>query len=332
MDNNQDALDLGIKEAVGGRKHKKPGPCPDEETLACYLENRLGEKERERIEAHLAGCLDCCDEVIALNRITRAKVGTEPIPETSVKKAMDLMGRAHFEPIEPRTTGPTLPGGKGLGQAVAISGLSRRLVGFGAALALACALSIFVIPHLANLSFFGGSPSPLPLELRLEITGKLKPWSGGDGSPQLRSSLSQVREPSVEFEERPIKDGDVIRSGEGFRVEVETDQDAHVYVVLHHTNGRVRLLFPAPGASASGALEGGKRHTLPSTNQWFPLDEETGMETVFVLASREPIEAMPRLLQSLRDADAARVRETLARRADVVNAVTFRHVIPSPGR
>ncbi len=37
----------------------RPGECPDLESIAAYLDGRLGERERDRVAAHIAECDDC---------------------------------------------------------------------------------------------------------------------------------------------------------------------------------------------------------------------------------------------------------------------------------
>ncbi len=40
-------------------------PCPDEETLACFIDRRLDKKEDEKIILHLL-CCPKCSELVAL--------------------------------------------------------------------------------------------------------------------------------------------------------------------------------------------------------------------------------------------------------------------------
>jgi hypothetical protein len=52
------------------------GPHPDEETLVCFLENKLSGQEYARIKAHLVSC-DRCSEIVA----TQLKLNTIEIKE-----------------------------------------------------------------------------------------------------------------------------------------------------------------------------------------------------------------------------------------------------------
>jgi hypothetical protein len=67
--------------------------CPNEETLIDFLENRLPDRQRSRIEDHLAGCFDCREQVgawIALGR-DDALIAVEPVPAAVTRKAVDAV-------------------------------------------------------------------------------------------------------------------------------------------------------------------------------------------------------------------------------------------------
>jgi len=63
--------------------------CPDDETLACFLEGRLPEKESRQLKMHLIGC-DRCLELIALISQEAAEV---PLPQELVERAKELVMR-----------------------------------------------------------------------------------------------------------------------------------------------------------------------------------------------------------------------------------------------
>lgn len=70
-----------------------PPQCPDEETLIDFLEDRLSDRQRARIESHLAGCFECRDQVatwIALDR-GDALSDAEPVPHAVTRKAIDAV-------------------------------------------------------------------------------------------------------------------------------------------------------------------------------------------------------------------------------------------------
>ncbi|MFH1338855.1 MAG: hypothetical protein ABIH40_03325 [Candidatus Omnitrophota bacterium] len=49
--------------------------CPDEETLACFIDRRLDKKEDEKIMPHLISCPKCSEIVLlAMKMIRQTKI------------------------------------------------------------------------------------------------------------------------------------------------------------------------------------------------------------------------------------------------------------------
>ena len=107
------------------------------------------------------------------------------------------------------------------------------------------------------------------------------------------------------------------RSGDRFRVEVEPNRAAFIYV-LHRTlrgderslrgkgievirgedrrdrsgsRRRYSLLYPAPGRRPA-AVRAGARVQLPSRDGYFVMDDEPGIERVYLVASERPIDVL----------------------------------------
>ncbi|MFX0197689.1 MAG: DUF4384 domain-containing protein [Candidatus Hodarchaeota archaeon] len=100
MKDERDELDEKIRKAAFQMKRPEPGPCLDEETLVCYLEGRLNEKERDKVEAHLAACSSCCKQVIAMNRVIHAEEDALPVSEEAIQKAMDLVKKHPLDTLK----------------------------------------------------------------------------------------------------------------------------------------------------------------------------------------------------------------------------------------
>ncbi|MDP2923859.1 MAG: hypothetical protein Q8O30_09125 [Candidatus Omnitrophota bacterium] len=62
---------------------------PDEETMACFLENKLSAQESDDIKAHLISC-DTCAEVIAVQLKLKA-IETKEIPEAVLIRVKNLV-------------------------------------------------------------------------------------------------------------------------------------------------------------------------------------------------------------------------------------------------
>ena len=67
--------------------------CPDEIRLAEYLEGRLSEKDRSRIEEHLSVCQICLEGIVVTHGLIRRKgeFELEPVPAEVVESAVRLI-------------------------------------------------------------------------------------------------------------------------------------------------------------------------------------------------------------------------------------------------
>ncbi|MBD3165482.1 DUF4384 domain-containing protein, partial [bacterium] len=99
-------------------------------------------------------------------------------------------------------------------------------------------------------------------------------------------------------------DGTTVHSGDRFRMMVQVEPDAYVYIINKDASGQVFTLFPNSAiTSVVNPLPSGVEHFIPGSDQALELDEQTGVEVVYVVASLTPMEELPRLTEQLATAD-----------------------------
>lgn len=108
--------------------------------------------------------------------------------------------------------------------------------------------------------------------------------------------LARRRLPGGVEEEVLVTDGAVLRSGDKVRIHVRPSQQAHVLALWFDSRERVTRLFPGtsellPGAPPLPAnpIRRGDELIVPGPAHGFTLDEETGVETLYVVVTREPL-------------------------------------------
>jgi hypothetical protein len=146
------------------------------------------------------------------------------------------------------------------------------------------------------------------VELSMEIIGKRK---NADGS------VSVVT----------IEDGSVLQTEDEFRVRFKTKKDAYVYIVIHDGLNKAKLLFPdPPKITFSNEVKANSIHTVPAT--WFWLDENVGIETVYVLASENQLDNIKSLLPEMENVEEPENKlMKFAKDNDaVVKFISFRHI------
>jgi hypothetical protein len=105
--------------------------------------------------------------------------------------------------------------------------------------------------------------------------------------------------PDGTAEEVIVKDGAVLLSHDNLKVCFRSNADCHVYVILLDSRGRTSQLFPHPHISLANRVQGGRTYEIPPGDDWFWLDEETGTETLYLLASYDPMVGLGEILDEM---------------------------------
>ncbi|MFQ5963672.1 MAG: trypsin-like peptidase domain-containing protein [Candidatus Scalinduaceae bacterium] len=306
-----------------GFLQEKEYTCPSEEIIACYLDNLLNDTEREKVEEHLARCEDCLQQTILLHSLrketkengyieTPAEVterAKEIVPESSIKGLIEVIIEFARNTIRAK---------KGF-----------RLVPYGS-IALIAFLSIGVysimytktptVPHDYDTSKTrGASPTQFdelvkqselePLALSINIIGQRKDTDG---------SVHKVA----------IEEGSILQSRDEFKVHFETNKDAYVYILIQDSLNKPNLLFPDPNILLNNNVKANTNYTVPASDQWFWLDENVGIEIIYILASESPLDNIKALLLEMEDVDEPEkiVMEFVKGKDTVVRAISFRHI------
>lgn len=102
-----------------------------------------------------------------------------------------------------------------------------------------------------------------------------------------------------------VGEGSVLRSHDNFQVHLETNRPGYIYILLYDSQGRASQIFPDPKIDQPGFVEGARKLVIPSKELWFWLDENTGTETIYVLASENPMGDIRGLLARMETTDEA---------------------------
>ena len=311
--------------------------CPSEETVVCYIDNLLKDDEKESFEEHLAECDNCLQQTIMLHGFKKEveESGYMEAPAELTQQAKNLVQEEIIQE-EPVPAGSMVPESseKSLTNVIFefISNTIRarsgyRLVSYGS-IALIVVLSVgifnnnvtYYIKSTTSTSndYLASAPSEdrirgarvTEVELSMKIIGKRK---NADGS------VSVVT----------IEDGSVLQTKDGFKVQFKTKKDAYVYIVIHDGLNKAELLFPdPPEITFSNEVKANSIHTVPTTKRWFELDENVGIETVYVLASENQLDNIKSLLPEMENVEESENKlMKFAKDNDaVVRDFSFRHI------
>lgn len=159
---------------------------------------------------------------------------------------------------------------------------------------LTAMLALFAIYFgIRELSTGPGRQHPVP-ELKQEMISEKT-----DALELSINIIGQREERDGSVYEVIVKEGSILHSYDNFQVHLTSNKDAYVYILLYDSKGQASQLFPDPKIQLSNRLFGGKEYSIPSNKQWFWLDENIGVETIYVLVSETPLDGIQNLLHRM---------------------------------
>lgn len=116
--------------------------------------------------------------------------------------------------------------------------------------------------------------------------------------------IEATRKTNSGHEETTLANGDWLGSGDQFRICLIPNTDCHAYIFIRDSAQELYSLFPSPGIELPNRLEGGMAHWIPEADRqigtrWFYLDDNPGLETLYLVADYEPIGNVETLLRSV---------------------------------
>jgi hypothetical protein len=144
---------------------------------------------------------------------------------------------------------------------------------------------------------------------RAMVAEKLRSNVATSAAPpiEIKTMLLGEQETARGYEVFELEESGVLRSGDGFKLSVEANRRAFVTLLILDSAGKASVLFPSDDLPSGQAVAPGQRVEIPPDDAWFFLDEQTGVETLYVLASVEPLgrlEPFLAELESVRDGGA----------------------------
>jgi hypothetical protein len=100
-----------------------------------------------------------------------------------------------------------------------------------------------------------------------------------------------------------IRDGQTLRTGDEVVFGIRTSKAAHVYIFQKKATGKIDVLFPNEKISSmSNPIPAGQLVRIPPKGQVFTVDDQDlGLETIYVAASKTPLSDLDEALSAAGD-------------------------------
>jgi hypothetical protein len=129
-----------------------------------------------------------------------------------------------------------------------------------------------------------------------------------------------------------VRDGGVLRSGDGLQLRLASDIQAYVYIIAYGSSHTAVLLHPFSARSADALIRPGQKEVIPGPGVFLPLDGREGVETLFTIASDAPLKNIADLLARIETHgdDLAAISAMLRSSFPLARRLSFKHIGASP--
>jgi len=116
------------------------------------------------------------------------------------------------------------------------------------------------------------------------------------GCQQTQLAMDYQIKVDREFDVEHVKETEVFRSGEKFRLRVTTHHDGYVYIFNKGTSGQYNLLYPRPEVNEGSAFVPGWEHVMVPARGAFQFDAQDGLETLVICAAKKALPELDRIV------------------------------------
>jgi len=92
-------------------------------------------------------------------------------------------------------------------------------------------------------------------------------------------------------------EGGAVSGGDQVRLVFTPSADGFAYVVSKDVRGDVSVLYPTVTMRGASRVRAGTVYEVPAGGSWLPLDEQAGLDTIYLLAGYEPLENVEELVE-----------------------------------
>lgn len=294
-----------IKAALKEMKNKMPEKkgCPDDADICRFVEGGMDEKASELIEKHLISCPPCCDYVVSLNKVINFPE-EEHLPEVPPAKIRAVDRLVNEKGEDSREKGSFFQAIKDF------FSFDWRMQPMPA-MVKSCAAALVVLFMFSTLYIYYQQSTSLGVQMALVSKTSTITTRGTTGDKEV---------------EKIIKEGDTLYSNDYCRISFELEKNAYAYILYLDSKGTLEQIYPGPRAMRPQKVLAKTTYVIPpGDDSWFQLDEQTGTETVLMVASEEPISNLKEVYASLQGASREEVLKTLKSKAPVVKVLNFQH-------
>jgi hypothetical protein len=126
-----------------------------------------------------------------------------------------------------------------------------------------------------------------------------------EASVQFQWAFGALKKANGSKFEAVTKDTD-LKTGDQIKFFLKVNENCFVYLIYRSSQGELSILFPHRFKLQSAEYTLAGNHYIPKGDQWFELDEHTGEERFYLLASKKRLMDLEARINDYESADAAK--------------------------
>ncbi|MDX1433696.1 MAG: DUF4384 domain-containing protein, partial [Gammaproteobacteria bacterium] len=129
-----------------------------------------------------------------------------------------------------------------------------------------------------------------------------------------------------------VRDGGVLRSGDGIQLHLRARRDAYVYVIAYGSSNSAALVFPYSGKAEDARVRAGSERIIPRNDLYLSLDDVQGRESLFTIVTDAPVDDISGLMARMeaKGDDLIAVAEVVRAAHPASTRLTFKHLGEAP--
>jgi len=137
------------------------------------------------------------------------------------------------------------------------------------------------------------------------VVGVREAAAQSDASVNFQWAFGVLKKANGAKFEAITKDTD-LKTGDQIKFFLKVDKNCFVYLIYCSSQGDLSVLFPQRFKLRSAEYSVAGDHYIPKGDEWFELDEHTGEERFYLMASAERLVKLEALINDYETADAAK--------------------------
>jgi hypothetical protein len=147
--------------------------------------------------------------------------------------------------------------------------------------------------------------------------------------PKFRWAFGEIRGPAGAPKVEPVAAKSVLKSGDKLKMMIELQRKCFVYVIHHNAQGDVSMIFPYTLKQFDTDYQTARKYFIPKGEAWFQLDDKTGSETFYLIASDQRLLDVEFLYDRYVAAEPSKKSEIAGQMLADINGIRDQHLASS---